>query len=551
MILASLHSLRAQVAIVVAILVLVLSCIFGAVIGESSISSLKEQTGLQLTQSAYLMVDRLDFDMSARAKELAVLSDLEALRDPARTGQARKLLNSLSDNFPSYSWIGLTDAHGTVVASTGSVLEGVDISKRPVFANGVDRVFVGDVHDAVLLAKLLPNPTGEAMKFVDISMPVRDETGRLAGVLATHLSWKWAYEVGRTLLEPLQQRLPSLEFLVIGEDGTVLLGPKQLIGKPLGLHLPRVVSKSGSVETWPDGIQYLTGAAKSVGVGDYPGLGWTVIARQPVSVAFAEARKVRSQILGWGSALSIAFAIIGWFAAGMITKPVNKIADAAARLSEGANLRIPLLHGSREVETLSVAIRHLVDSLTSKRSQLAMVEGIAYRDMVTGLPNRAALEKYVEAVRSEWREGLSYGVLCLDLDGFKPVNDRFGHATGDALLQQVGMRLLTTVRDGDIAVRHGGDEFVLLLALRAGESLSSVQRAAQRVIARLAEPMTLSGEVINVSCSVGGAIWTGGAFADVLAQADEALYRAKRAGKAQAQFYDIPGVSPVSDVQNA
>lgn len=63
--------------------------------------------------------------------------------------------------------------------------------------------------------------------------------------------------------------------------------------------------------------------------------------------------------------------------------------------------------------------------------------------------------------------------------------------------------------------------------------------------------MTLSGEVINVSCSVGGAIWTGGAFADVLAQADEALYRAKRAGKAQAQFYDVPGVLPVSDVQNA
>ncbi|TDV55777.1 diguanylate cyclase (GGDEF)-like protein [Pseudomonas graminis] len=103
------------------------------------------------------------------------------------------------------------------------------------------------------------------------------------------------------------------------------------------------------------------------------------------------------------------------------------------------------------------------------------------------------------------------------------------------------------MRDGDIAVRHGGDEFVLLLALRAGESLSSVQRAAERVIAKLAEPMTLSGEVIKVSCSIGGAVWTGGAFTDVLAHADEALYQAKRVGKAQAQFYDIAGLSPVSD----
>ncbi len=539
MFLASLHSLRARFAIVVALVALILSCIFGTIIGESSISRLKEQTGLQLAEFAYSMVDRLDRDMSGRSKELTVLSELEALRNPANIGEARLLLNHLSAQFPSYSWIGLTDAHGKVAASTGGLLEGADISQRPVFTNGLEKTFVGDVHEAVLLAKLLPNPSGEAMKFVDISMPVRDDGGRLMGVLAAHLSWEWAEEVGRSLFEPLQKRLPGLEFLVISKDRTVLLGPKEMIGKPIDIGLNPEAAQSWSVEQWQDGNEYVTGAAHSVGIDDYPGLGWTVVARQPSAAAFAEAVAVRNEILMWGGVLSIGFAVIGWFAAGMITGPVNEIANAAARLSEGADVRIPLLKGTREVETLSVAIRHLVESLTRKRNQLALVEGIAYRDLVTGLPNRAALEKYVEAVRNDAEAQPSFGVLCLDLDGFKPVNDRFGHAVGDALLHEVGIRLLAAVRDGDIAVRHGGDEFVLLLRLRAGESLTNVQRAADRIIAKLAEPVTLAGQVIKIGCSVGGAVWAGGEFVEVLAQADGALYQAKRAGKSRAQFHHV------------
>ncbi|AKJ96620.1 MULTISPECIES: sensor domain-containing diguanylate cyclase [Pseudomonas] len=532
------NSLRARFAIAVASVVLVLSCLFGAAIGESSISRLKEHNGLQLSEYAYSMIDRLDRDMSSRSKSLTVLSQLQALRDPANTGEARSLLNHLSDQFPSYSWIGLTDAHGTVVASTDKLLEGADISARPVFLQGKDTTFIGDVHDAVMLAKLLPNPSGEAMKFVDISMPVRDNAGQFMGVLATHLSWKWAAEVGRSLFEPLQKRLPGLEFLVVSKDGTVLLGPKAMIGKPLGIQLDDGSGQNWSVARWQDGNLYLAGFAQSTGVDDYRGLGWTVITRQPADAAFAEAHQLRDEILIWGIVLSVVFALVGWFVAGIITGPVNQIADAAARLSQGADVRIPLLKGSREVETLSLAIRHLVDSLTRKRSQLAVAEGMAYRDTVTGLPNRAALDKYVEAVASESGERPDFGVLCLDLDGFKPVNDRFGHAMGDALLQEVGNRLLTTVRDGDIAVRHGGDEFVLLLRLRSGETLTNIQGAAQRIVAKLAEPMLLAGETLQIGCSIGGALWTGGAFSEALAQADEALYRAKRAGKSQAKFHE-------------
>jgi len=488
--------------------------------------------------AAFLMVDRLDRDMSGRSKDLTVLSELQALRNPANIAEARKLLNHMGDQFPSYSWIGLTDAAGKVVASTGGLLEGMDISARPVFINGLDRTFVGDVHEAVLLAKLLPNPMGEAMKFVDISMPVRDDNANLVGVLATHLSWEWADEVGRSLFKPLQERLPGLEFLVVSKDKTVLLGPREMVGRPIGVELVDAPSEQWTVMRWPDGTEYLTGFAKSMGFKDYPGLGWTVVARQPAAIAFQDARELRNEIFAWGAVLSLVFAVIGWFIAGMITRPLQKVVDAAARISEGGAVEIPLLKGTVEVEALSVTIRHLVASLTRKRGQLAVVEGIAYRDTVTGLPNRAALQKYVDEVQASNSQQPGYGVLCLDLDGFKPVNDRFGHAIGDALLQEVGIRLSTAIRDGDIAVRHGGDEFVVLMRMREGESVANIQRAADRIIFKLTEPVAIASDSIQVGCSIGGALWREGDFATALGLADEALYRAKSDGKGRVHFND-------------
>ncbi|WP_268800403.1 sensor domain-containing diguanylate cyclase [Pseudomonas huanghezhanensis] len=537
------QSLRAKFAVVVALTVLVITCIFGSVIGASAISRHKEQTGHQLAEYAASMIDRLDRDMHSRAKELSVLSALEALRNPQNVAEARSLLNHLNAQFPSYSWIGLTDAQGTVVASTGRLLEGLSIAHRPVFVEGRDKTFIGDVHEAVLLAKLLPNPSGEAMKFVDISMPILDKTGNFIGVLGTHLSWQWAAEIGRTMLEPLKKSLPGVEFLVISKDGIVLLGPKQLIGKPSEAGIDNESNTRWTVSEWQDGNTYVVGAAKSTGIDGYPGLGWTVVTRQPAEAAFAEANGLRVEILLWGSLLSITFAMLGWFVAGVITRPLNQIAEAATRLSEGADVDIPLVKGSLEVEKLSIVIRHLVENLTQKKGQLALIRGVAYRDTVTGLPNRAALDNYVNSLQKEPGQQPAFGVLCLDLDGFKSVNDRFGHAVGDALLHSVGLRLSANVRDGDIAVRHGGDEFVLLLRLKAGESLGHVQSAAQRIIKTIAEPVPLAGAVIRVGCSIGGAVWTEGDFADVLAKADEALYRAKRAGKSQAQFYPAGGLA--------
>jgi diguanylate cyclase (GGDEF)-like protein len=153
----------------------------------------------------------------------------------------------------------------------------------------------------------------------------------------------------------------------------------------------------------------------------------------------------------------------------------------------------------------------------------------AVTDPLTGLANRSALER---------RLGEASGpvtVAILDLDGFKPVNDTYGHDTGDIVLQVVAERLRSAVRDADLAVRYGGDEFAVVFA--AGTGHDDARRSAERVVRAIAEPIALEGWLrVTVGASFGIAT----ASADAVTHlADAALYDAKRARR-QAAGSDAP-----------
>lgn len=113
-------SLRTRFALIVALLIISLSWIFGALIGTASVNRLRDQIGRELAESALDMVDHLDRDMDGRARELTVLSQLQALRDPSHNKEAKRL----QEQFSSIAWIGLTDAQGNVMASNDGILEG-------------------------------------------------------------------------------------------------------------------------------------------------------------------------------------------------------------------------------------------------------------------------------------------------------------------------------------------------------------------------------------------------------------------------------------------
>ncbi len=161
----------------------------------------------------------------------------------------------------------------------------------------------------------------------------------------------------------------------------------------------------------------------------------------------------------------------------------------------------------------------------------------AATDLLTGLPTRQFFEeRLTAAARRCDSKNTRLAVLFIDLDGFKPVNDTFGHACGDRVLEQVGVRLRSLTRGSDVAARVGGDEFLLLIP--GISSTESVTRIAKALIEILSRPYKVEDREIGISCSVGIAIYPDGCRASkLIARADAAMYAAKRAGGTRHAFF--------------
>ncbi|CAN5285794.1 EAL domain-containing protein [soil metagenome] len=158
-------------------------------------------------------------------------------------------------------------------------------------------------------------------------------------------------------------------------------------------------------------------------------------------------------------------------------------------------------------------------------------------DALTGLPTRLYFEsKLAEAAKKCDGKSTKLAVLFVDLDGFKPVNDTFGHSSGDRVLEQVGERLKGIARTGVLAVRVGGDEFLLMATGIASPEAAS--QLAARVIETLSRPYEVDDREVGISCSIGIAMYPDGSSqSKLIARADAAMYAAKRAGGARHCFY--------------
>ena len=166
----------------------------------------------------------------------------------------------------------------------------------------------------------------------------------------------------------------------------------------------------------------------------------------------------------------------------------------------------------------------------------------AFHDSLTGLANRALFFDHAEqALRRAGRSGSPPIVLCLDLDGFKDVNDSAGHLAGDELLRTIAGRLLGVVRAGDTVARLGGDEFAVLLDETHG-GLPEAAALAQRLLDVISDPMDLGGHRVTVAASIGIVVAEADATPlSLFRDADIAMYRAKAAGRAQWVVFD-PGM---------
>jgi diguanylate cyclase (GGDEF)-like protein len=259
--------------------------------------------------------------------------------------------------------------------------------------------------------------------------------------------------------------------------------------------------------------------------------------------------------------------LIAWMSVGVITllisiafgtvlsvvRPVRRLRDATTRLARGDTAVRVRRGGVKELDTLTDAFNAMADELATARAaaieyqqgleakvveRTRQLQELAERDPLTGLPNRRELFILLNAAIERARNG-SYlvGVLFLDIDNFKYLNDSMGHAFGDRVLVNVGHRLQEVTRTFGFATRLGGDEFTVVF--EHAESIEGIRSAGLDIVQAFQKPLSVDGRDLIVSISVGASIYPDheqGAEA-LLKAADAALFRAKSLGRSQLSIF--------------
>ncbi len=266
-----------------------------------------------------------------------------------------------------------------------------------------------------------------------------------------------------------------------------------------------------------DGIAVLTVHSRSALTG------WAVILAMPQDELTAGLR----QTLVWLVAANLVALLAGvawaWRVGGRVAASIQSLMSPALALGSGEAVAIPLLH-FREANELRQALLEAANTLKQ-------TEHRAHHDALTGLPNRVLFETVLNRQLALCRRNdTQLAILYIDLDGFKAVNDEHGHEVGDQLLQQVSVRIMSAIRESDIAARLGGDEFALALI---HSEIESARAFGEQLIGQLSKTYQLGAVQANISASVGVAGYPASAtdIDTLLIKADRAMYQAKALGK--------------------
>ncbi len=207
------------------------------------------------------------------------------------------------------------------------------------------------------------------------------------------------------------------------------------------------------------------------------------------------------------------------------------IGSGTRRRKDGSLVEVEIFGVPVFVEGNQVGILGLYQDITARKESEQRLRFLATHDLLTELPNRSLFnDRLQQALNKAKRFHCSFAILFLDLDGFKEVNDTFGHQKGDLVLQQVAKRLKSSVRESDTLARLGGDEFSYLLEdIKDEKTAFSI---SNKILTALAEPFLVEGREVTVTASIGISLYPGDGddTESLLKKADAAMYRAKGSG---------------------
>jgi diguanylate cyclase (GGDEF)-like protein len=341
-------------------------------------------------------------------------------------------------------------------------------------------------------------------------------------------------------------RDPHSLLALIDARGAVLAGagPGPEPGQPV--TLPPEQARGGLASEYESGGRAVIGAFRPVrGSAD-----WALVVQTPFEIAFAPVLDVVSRIFVIDLAVILFFSFLAYRITGAVVRPIERLSDWARRIADGQiDLEIPetsdrdeiglltrtfndmmrlLRRNQREIEETN---RDLTEKNTRLQQANEVLNQLSITDGLTKLHNHRFFQDHLtREIKRVDRAGEALSMLLIDIDDFKQLNDRFGHAAGDELLMRLAPILNAAIRETDLAARYGGEEFVILAP---NTDLSGAYRLAEKVRTSIAESSFILDDSLRpmrVTVSVGVAQFQGNRKR-FFQKTDEALYRAKAAGK--------------------
>ena len=455
---------------------------------------------LRLRASPYVVSDNL-----ARATGRNAAQSLNRLRD---------YLNSVCQNLPSHEGLAIVGRDGQVLTSSGS---------RTGFRLTPDRLNNLRTRDALVGDPFWDASIGKAAVVLDV--PIRQDDGLFLGALGAKITLD-------SLREVLDQLSPdhTRDLYLITEQGRVVIRAEGNPADAMKATLPdattrELTEREGQTITQarPQGREVMAVLRR------IPQLHWAAVAETPSAETVREAGVLRFRTVLLLSLLILAVGVLAFGVGVFVTRPLERLTEAAARVASGdLSVELPA-SGSGDVGYLTRAFNTLVSRLREKESQ-GELEKLSLTDSLTGLYNRRHLMGTLASeVQRSRRLRRAFSVLLADVDRFKQYNDTHGHLAGDAALVKIAEVFRRTTRQVDCVARYGGEEFVVML-LEA--NLATATMVAERIRARVAEQDLGEG---SLTLSIGVAEYPDGGETpeELIATADGAMYRAKSSGRNQ------------------
>jgi len=462
-------------------------------------------------------IDQRVFDLRLRASPIVVSDNLARAtgRSGAQAvGRLRDYLNSIRQNLPGHEGLAIVGLDGQVVANSGS---------RTGFRLSQDQLNNLRTRDALVGDATWDAAIGKAV--IVVVAPIRRDDGQLLGALSGKINLNG-------VIDMLQDHAGGggRDVSVITEQGRLVIRASGTSADLMKTTVPaatfrELIEHEGQpvVQSRPQGGEVLAVLRR------VPQLRWAAVAEAPPTTAAAagESHGLRTSLIVLG--LLIVVAVLAMTASTLVTRPLVRLSEAAARAAAGdLSAELPP-GGSGEVGYLTRAFSTLVARLREREGQ-SELERLSLTDALTGLYNRRHLMGTLASeVQRSRRLRRSFTVLLADVDQFKQYNDTHGHLAGDTALVKIAEVFRQTTRAVDCVARYGGEEFVVML-LEC--SLSTAAIVAERVRARVAQQELGAG---RLTVSIGLAEYPEGGDTpeDLIATADAAMYRAKGAGRNQ------------------